>query len=82
MKIEEVLRELGNEYSIRVIDLERVIYRDFGSFDIEVSGLGRRKFGCTIYVWGKNPDLHIVESHLVESLDALKTVLAELSCRF
>jgi len=45
---------LGDKYSIKAIDLERVIYRDLGNgYDIEVSGMNtssqRKK--ATIYLW-------------------------------
>ncbi len=47
-------KSLGPEYSIRTIDWERVIYRDFGNgFNVEISGThtsSERKL-TTIYLW-------------------------------
>lgn len=76
MKSAVVLHELGADYHIRVVDKERVVYRDFGTFDVEISGLDTHLVGCTIYVWEKCPVLQIAEVHTVNSLDALKTTLA------
>ena len=50
----KLCRELGSEYSIRFIDLERVIYRDFhNGFDVEISGThtASPKKTATIYLW-------------------------------
>lgn len=47
-------KSLGNEYSIRIIDLERVLYRDFGNgFNVEISGVNTTKNDkpATIYLW-------------------------------
>lgn len=78
MKTNAVLRELGSEYSVRVIDTERVVYRDFGVYDVEISGLDTRRAGCTVYVWEKSPTLHIAEIHDADSLKTLKAVLAKI----
>ncbi len=47
-------KSLGKEYRICTIDLERVIYRDFGNgFNVEISGTrtaSKRKL-ATIYLW-------------------------------
>ncbi len=51
---EALCNSLGKNYKIRTIDLESVIYRDFGNgFNVEVSGthtLSERK-RATIYLW-------------------------------
>ena len=78
MRTTDVLFELGAEYSVRVIDKECVVYRDFGAFDVEISGLDTHRAGCTVYVWAKTPALHIAEIHTVKSLESLKAVLAEI----
>lgn len=50
----ELCNSLGAEYCIRYIDLERVIYRDFGNgFNAEISGMpteNKNKL-ATIYLW-------------------------------
>lgn len=50
----ELCESLGDKYSIGVIDLKRIIYRDLGNgYDIEISEVNtsshRRK--ATIYLW-------------------------------
>ena len=52
--LRELKRILGQDYQIRIIDLERCLYRDFGNgFNVEVSGVSRayRKGCATIYLW-------------------------------
>lgn len=60
-------KQLGPEYSIRSIDYERCIYRDFGNgFNVEVSGVhtASLKKLATIYLWygDTQPDCMIVRS--------------------
>lgn len=50
----KLCRSLGDQYRITDIDLERVIYRDFGNgYDVEISGVNtssvRKK--ANIYLW-------------------------------
>ncbi|NLT14854.1 MAG: hypothetical protein GXY05_10985 [Clostridiales bacterium] len=52
--MKRLCKELGPEYSITIIDLEQVIYRDLGNgYDIEISGVNtssqRKK--ATLYLW-------------------------------
>lgn len=50
----QLCRELGPEYIIRELDLERVIYRDFGNgYNVEISGANTRslKKCVTLYLW-------------------------------
>lgn len=50
----ELKKAMGKEYQIRVIDLEKCLYRDFGNgFNVEVSGVSRanRKGPATLYLW-------------------------------
>lgn len=52
--IKKLCRKLGSQYSIKVIDLEPVIYRDFhNGYDVEVSGLNHNsdRARTTIYLW-------------------------------
>ena len=47
-------RELGSDYTICTIDLERVLYRDFGNgFNVEISGVRTTKVTkpATLYLW-------------------------------
>jgi len=47
-------RELGKDYCIRTIDMERCIYRDFGNgFNVEVSGMrtSSMRKRANLYLW-------------------------------
>ncbi len=47
-------RKLGKEYRVTVIDLEPVVYRDFGNgFNVEISGMytTSKKKKATLYLW-------------------------------
>ncbi|MDE5860847.1 MAG: hypothetical protein K2H28_01485 [Ruminococcus sp.] len=51
--LKAICKKLGNQYSIRLFDLEQIIYRNFGNgYDVEVSGLNHnnKTFNATIYV--------------------------------
>lgn len=51
-KFDESLKYLGSDHSSKVIDLENVIYRQIGGFEVEVSGLNTPgKYNATIYLW-------------------------------
>ncbi len=77
-KIRDICKALGDEYSIKVIDLENVIYRDLGNgYDFEVSNLDNRKkeFNAILYIWD-NRKPHIVETVSdIHSAEELKSVL-------
>ena len=57
-----LLKELGPDYRTTVFDLEGVIYRDLGTYDIEISGGHRKKQPFDIHVWLKAWPL-VVERH-------------------
>lgn len=85
-RIKEVLKQLGPEYSIRVIDFEQCIYRNFGNgFDIEVSGVNtqkRKNLRCDIYLWYRTGDRyntgHIVQCDQNVPFDEIGTVVDRL----
>lgn len=61
----KLCRSLGEQYRITDIDLERVIYRDFGNgYDVEICGVNtsttRKK--ANIYLW--KDDIRIVERRI------------------
>lgn len=65
--IQALCKELGKEYSVTMIDFEKVIYRDFGNgFNVEISGMyttsKRRK--AILYLWYGNraPNCTIVKT--------------------
>lgn len=73
-KFDETLLFLGSEYRKSIIDLEEVIYRDFGDFEIEISGLNRYgPYDAVIYVW---KDRQIKAS--ITGLKSKEAVLAAL----
>lgn len=80
-KLEETLAHLGSKYSVRNFDYEPCIYRKFGNYEIEVSGLtSSGKYNATIYVWEN--EIRVVESiqniHSKEELAKhLETVFAK-----
>ena len=52
--IRALCKSLGVDYRVTTIDLERVIYRDFGNgFNVEISGIhtSSMKKKATIYLW-------------------------------
>ena len=52
--IRALCKSLGVDYRVTTIDLERVIYRDFGNgFNVEISGMhtSSMKKKATLYLW-------------------------------
>ena len=65
--IHQLQKQLGAEYRIYTIDLERCLYRDFGNgFNVEISGANSRRKGqkLTLYLWygDKAPSCIIVKT--------------------
>ena len=65
--LKDLCKSLGKDYTITTIDLERVIYRDFGNgFNVEVSGVHTSKADkrATLYLWHGNsaPECLIVRT--------------------
>lgn len=65
--LKDLCKSLGKDYTITTIDLERVIYRDFGNgFNVEVSGVHTSKADklAMLYLWHGNsaPDCLIVRT--------------------
>lgn len=58
-----LLKVLGPDYRKQLFDLGQVIYRDLGTYDIEIFGGHGKKDPFAIYVWLKSRPL-IVERHL------------------
>jgi hypothetical protein len=84
--IKEILRKLGNKYTIKTIDFENCIYLmlDNGYF-FEVSGLDNTKksFNATIYVWGNTKGSKTIETiPNIDSLDMLKDALQEAEGKY
>lgn len=84
--IKEILRKLGNKYTIKTIDFENCIYLmlDNGYF-FEVSGLDnvRKAFNATIYVWGNTEGSKTIETiSRIDSIDMLKDCLEEAEGKY
>ena len=78
-----LLKELGPDYRKQLFDLEQVIYRDLGTYDIEISGGHRKKEPFAIYVWLKEWP-RIVERHLCIPHDhaMIKGILDDIVKRY
>ena len=70
--IRALARELGEEYEVKVIDLEWVIHRDFhNGFDVEISGVyttGKKK-KALIFLWSHG---WLDYSSIVKTVDEVK----------
>lgn len=85
-KIKDICFQLGEPYSIKLIDFENTIYRDLGNgFDIEVSGLDnhQKSINASIYVWRTKLFLDTVETiHNITSIIELKNTLDYLAIKY
>jgi len=85
-KIQEILRKLGNKYTIKTIDFENCIYLKLeNGYFFEVSGLDHTKksFNATIYVWGNSKGSKTIETiSNIDSLDMLKDSLEEAEAKY
>ena len=80
-----MLAYLGKDYTKNRIDLENVIYRDLGDYDIEVSGGHTKNQLISIYVWNKMEGRpFIVERHpnLPQDHELIKRLLDDISERY
>lgn len=81
-KIKDIQKQLGNLYSIKMIDLENCIYRKLNEeYDVEVSGLDNRKksFNCTVYLWSLKPGKSIESTYSdISSFEQLLETLQSL----
>lgn len=75
----KLCRSLGEQYRITDIDLERVIYRDFGNgYDVEICGVNTSsaKKKANIYLW--KDGLRIVERLIGVPQDEISRVVDAL----
>ncbi len=84
--LKSLCKELGPEYRIRILDLEYVIYRDFGNgYDIEVSEVNTTKANAlaTIYLWkDKNRIVKIVKKIPQQDIGKVTEWLREKAMSF
>ena len=80
----ELLAFLGKDYCRNIIDGEPVIYRDFGAYDVEISGGHRKNQPVSIYVWQKAGGMTIIERHtgLPQSHEQIKALLDDIISRY
>lgn len=84
LRQEKLLSRLGEDYTKNWIDGEPVIYRDFGAYDVEISGGHRHKQPISIYVWQKRRWPILVEQHLRQPQDfeRIKLLLDDIAARY
>lgn len=84
-KIRKICKALGDDYTIRVIDCENVIYRDLGNgYDFEVSGLDNRKtsFSATLYIWDNRKNVIVETISDIRFVEDLKSVLERAVAKY
>ncbi len=64
-----LLDYLGKDYEAKNIDMEACIYRDFGDYDIEVSGGHLKNKKVIIFLWDKRDGFHVIETAEIENGD-------------
>lgn len=78
-RLRELLAELGDEYSIKQIDLEWCLCRDFhDGYDVEISGANHNstKGKVTIFLWKDKYTLvctlpNVKQCHIGEAVEAI-----------
>lgn len=77
--LRKICSNLGREYSIKVIDLEQVIYRNFrNGYDVEISGLNKNshRAKANIYLWKNCQTLEravygVAQNRIAETVESL-----------
>lgn len=79
-----LLEKLGDKYEAKTIDYERCIYREFGDYDVEVSGGHKSPARFRIYVWQRKPRLTIVEKYfdVPRNADRIVDLLTDIANRY
>lgn len=84
-RLKEICAKLGDNYSVRLFDLEQVIYRDFGNgYDVEVSGLNhnRNEYDAVIYVWRTEPNSICETIKNIHSFEAILSALNKIEAKY
>lgn len=81
--VNKVLSMLSPGYDIRTIDGERCIYRNYGHYDIEVSGLDnrRREIRGYIFIWDKSNGLKVVKRIEYMNIHTLVNLLNKIDSK-
>lgn len=84
LRQEKLLSRLGKNYTKNWIDGEPVIYRDFGAYDVEISGGHRNNQPVSIYVWQKCRWPILVEQYLrqPQNFERIKQLLDDIAARY
>lgn len=84
-KLNDTLKYLGSDYSIKEFDLEPCIYRKVENHEIEISGLSSPgRYNAAVYIWENEQQIiqSIQNIHSKEDLAKhLETVFQELESR-
>jgi hypothetical protein len=66
-----VLKAVGNEYTVKIIDGEDCVYRDLGEYEIEISGCAEKRKPFSVYVWKKFPQMIVYRKQVIKTLPRL-----------
>lgn len=82
--LRQMLEELGTKYSIKMIDFEYCLYRDFGQYDVEISGCNNNKKHkeIKVFVWSKSPMRIVYKSQVLTNLPMLKGELLFIEAEY
>lgn len=78
--LKKLKREMGEDYSIKCIDLEWCLYRDFGNgFDVEISNVNHHansKQPATLYLWDTRESFY--NAKVVKVIDGIDCTASAL----
>ncbi|ARF70684.1 hypothetical protein B7C51_24740 (plasmid) [Paenibacillus larvae subsp. pulvifaciens] len=86
--LKAVLEHLGNQYTVKTIDLEECAYRKLNDrYDIEISGCRKKNGPYHVYVWditrGTSVAAQIVEQFSdIKGLPQLKATLKHIETKY
>ena len=82
-QLDETLKYLGEPYFLTTIDGEPVISRALTDFEFEISGLRKRSFNCSLYVWMTRPHRELMGIyHGIRSKEDLKDLLGHCAVKY
>ena len=83
--ISELCEKCGKNYTLKTIDFERCIYKNFGNgYDMEISLASSRHERASIYIWHKelSGGYRVVESHHDIPHNELPSILQVIERRY
>ena len=84
LTINDLKKQLGSEYTIRTIDYERCLYRDFGNgFNVEISGVDSRKRHrkLSLYLWLGDTLMNCIIAETIHDVECTSDAITSL-CSF